>query len=114
MTLLSFTLQGFFSRNFNITLKKVKTKITTENCETKMCLFHEKCMTTINYISLFLHYICAKSVFTTIFLKMLELAISFRLEDVAPLKAKDRCPVFILHLGRLKSFLYILCVSVVV
>ena len=50
MTLLSVILQGFISRNFNITLRNVKTTITTENCEIKK-------MTTINYISLFLHYI---------------------------------------------------------
>ena len=51
--LLRVILQGFFSRNFNITLRNVKTKITTENCEIKTVRL--KKMTTINY--LFLHYI---------------------------------------------------------
>ena len=52
-----------------------------------------------------------KSILTILFLKVPEFATSLRslaslFQQVAPLKAKDRCPVLNLHLGRFKYSAY--------
>ena len=55
-----------------------------------------------------------KNIFISLFLKLRQSATLFTslcslFQHVAPLKTKDRCPAFNLHLGRIKSFLYPVC-----